>query len=230
MAYTRSWNDLITVASVLSKGVGGLSSISADICDFISNDMYTVYPWKDTITTIAQGTIPLLDGVQDYSSPINIYRLTKATIVRYDTTPFEFWDLDIVDDNSVDLVKRSYATIRSCSQQQGTGTLRLECAIQVGTGNLFELVGEYQLNPVKIVSTSQGLWFKDQYAQVALEGLMYWAYKLSDDARESNQLNIYRNVLARMKGDEDWGASNQLFPASPIGVGRDENALNIFGP
>ena len=242
MGYTRTWSDLIGVTGTLLKGMP-LTALNTQVCDFISNDMYLEYPWKDTITTIATGTIPLLDGVQDYDSPINIYRLTRAMLVRYDTTPVQFRDLDIVDDNAPNLDPRSYVSIRSCSQQQATGTLRLESAVQVPTGTLLELQGEYQLNPTKIAALNQGLWFKDQYAQVALEGLMYWAYKLSDDTRAgtvqtdaqgratayTGQLAIYKAALYRMKMAEDWGTENGLFPESTMGLGRDMNALYIFG-
>lgn len=240
--YTRTWRSLITIASKLGKGVGGLTDISPDICDFVSNDMFIEYPWKDTITTIAPTYLPITDGVQDLSSPINIYRLTSAQIVRTDTTPFQSIDLDVVDDNAVDLVPRSYVDIRSVSQQAGEGTLRLEGTCQVGVGVTLELRGTYQLNPVKIVDLGQELWFKDQYAQVALEGLMYWVYKLSDDARSgtaatdgqgrttyTGQLAVYKAALQRMKNAEDWGASQGLFPAETMGRGVDYGGAYIYG-
>lgn len=243
MAYTRSWRDLTIIASKLGKGVGQLNSITPQICDFISNDMYIEYPWKDTISTIAPATLPLIDGRQDYDSPINIYRLTKASIVRRDVTPNESWELDIVDDNAVNLIPLGYQGIKSCSQQQASGTLRLDCAVCVPSGVTLEIQGEYQLNPVKIVDLNQDMWFKDQYAQVALEGLMYWVYKLSDDARAgtaqatgggqmgfNGQLGIYKAALSRMKSAEDWGASNSLYPESTMGRGRDFDYNWIFGP
>lgn len=244
MAFTRSWQDLITVASALGKGVGQLSAISPQICDFVSNDMYMEYPWKDTITTMASGLFPLIDGQQDYDSPINIYRLTKATIVRKDTTPYEYCELDIVDNNDIDLTKCGYRGLQSCSQQQATGTLRLDRAVDVPASTVLELQGEYQLNPVKIVALNQDLWFKDQYAQVALEGLMYWVYKLSDDQRAGTaqtnasgsvigyggQLAVYKAALGRMRNAEDWGASQSLYPEEIMGRGRDSDTSFVYGP
>lgn len=235
MAYTRSWADLINVVKVLAKNVGGLDKIKAEMCDFVSNEMYISYPWKDTITTIAAATLPLVDGQQDYSSPINIYRLTRATIFRTDVTPIQTFELDIADDVPVDLTPKSHMAIRSCSQQQATGTLRLETAVNVPSGISLDLRGEYQLNPIKVVDIAQDMWFKDQYAQVAAQGLIYWAYKLSDDARAgtsqtmngrmvyTGQLADFMGALERMKQAEDWGASNSLFPEDTFGKGRNQN-------
>lgn len=244
MAYTRSWRELIDIASILGKGVGQLNKISPQICDFVSNDMYIEYPWKDTITSIAPATLPLINGQQDYSSPINIYRLTKASVYRRDVAPYESWELDIVDDNCVDLTPVGYHAITSCSQQQASGTLRLNSAVSVPSGTILEIHGEYQLNPIKIVDLNQDLWFKDQYAQVALEGLLYWVYKLSDDQRAGTaqtnanggligyggQLGVFKAALGRMRSAEDWGASNSLFPEETMGRGRDYDTGFIFGP
>lgn len=243
MAYTTAWSDLITVVTRYGKGIPS-TTINADICDFISQDMYIEYPWKNTITNTANGMIPLLDSVQDYSAAApNIMRLLKAWLIRTDVTPNETRDLDVVRDLSVDLYPRSWTGIRACSLQQSIGLFRLEAAVQVPIGMQLEFRADYQINPTKVTDTAQTCWFDDRYRVVALEGLLYWIYKLSDDTRAGGaqtdafgritgyggQLGSYKSALNRMKMAEDFGFTDSVFPSESMGIGRDQNALNIFG-
>ena len=134
MAYSYSWQDLVSVGSTYGKGIP-LSKVNAQICDFVSQDMYQEYPWKQAITNTANGAIPLLDSVQDYDcfAP-NIMRPLKAWLCRTDTTPNETRDLTIVKDLSVDNYPRSYVAIREVSLQQSIGKFRLDSAVQIPTG------------------------------------------------------------------------------------------------
>lgn len=243
MAFTYTWQDLINVGSAYAKGLP-LARVNVQICDFVSQDMYQEYPWKQTITNTAQGTIPLIDSVQDYpcSAP-NIMRLLKAWIRRYDVTPNQVRDITVEDDLAVDLYPKSYLGIRAVSLQEGIGMFRLEAAVNVPTGMLLELQCDYQINPIKITALSQGCWFDDRFAVVALEGLLYWVYKLSDDSRAgmaqtdafgrligyTGQLGTYKAALNRMKMAEDYGFTESVFPTTPMGLPRDSNSLNIFG-
>lgn len=243
MAYTYTWNDLINVGSVYAKGIP-LQKVNSQICDFVSQDMYQEYPWKQTITNTAQGTIPLVDSKQDYTCAApNIMRLLKAWIRRMDVTPNEVRDLDVKKDLSIDLYPRSYVGIRAVSLQQSLGLFRLEAAVNVPSGVQLELQCDYQIDPIKITQLSQTIWFDDRFAVVALEGLLYWVYKLSDDARAGSaqtdafgkligytgQLGTYKAALNRMKMAEDYGFTESIFPAEPMGLPRDSNSLNIFG-
>ena len=213
MAYTYAWNDLINVGSSYGKGIP-LSKVNVQICDFVSQEMWSEYPWKQTITNTAQGTIMLRDSIQDYpcSAP-NIDRLLKAWLRRYDVTPNEVRDLDVKKDLSIDLYPRSYVGIRAVSLQQSIGQFRLEAAVNVPSGIQLELACDYQLNPIKVTSLTQIIWFDDRFSIVALEGLLYWVYKLGDDARAgtaqtdvygrvqgyTGQLGIYRAAVNKMK-------------------------------
>jgi hypothetical protein len=241
--FSYSWNDLISVGSTYGKGIP-LSRVNAQIGDFVSQDMYNEYPWKQTITNTANGAIPLIDSVQDYTcfAP-NINRLLKAWLIRTDVTPNEARDLDVVKDLSVNLYPQSYVACRAVSLQQSIGLFRLDAAVTVPTGVRIELRCDYQINPTKVVSLSQIIWFDDRFAAVALEGLLYWVYKLADDTRAgaaqtdsagrligySGQLGTYKAALNKMKMAEDYGFTEMVFPAEPMGLGRDQNALNIFG-
>jgi hypothetical protein len=208
--------------------------------------MYLEYPWKETITTTqtAPGLTPLLNGVQDYSVfGANMFRLLNAAIWNTTSVPPTVQDLNVVDQLAVNLFLQSYTTVRDVSLQQGIGLLRLESAVNVPVGMILELRYDYQINPTKITSTAQDCWFDDKYAQVAIEGLLYWGYKLSDDPRAgvvqadatgriigySGQLATYKAALFRMKSAEDFGSTELVFPSQGMGEGRDQNALNIFG-
>lgn len=243
MAFTYSWTDLINVGRTYGKGIP-LSSVTAQICDFVSQDMYSEYPWKQTIINTAKGTIPLIDSVQDLpcNAP-NINKPLKAWLERTDVTPHDNRDLDIANDLSVDLYPKSWYSVRSVSLQQAIGMFRLDSAVQVPSTMRIELHVDYQINPIKIVDTSQIIWFDDRFAYVALEGLLYWVYKLSDDSRAgmaqtdasgrvngySGQLGTFKAALNRMKNAEDFGSLDFLIPNDPMGLGRDANSLNIFG-
>jgi hypothetical protein len=226
--------------------VGQFQANAVQFCDNVSSAMYTAYPWKDTITTTvtAPGLTPLLNGVQDYSAYApNISRLFNVAIWNTTQVPPIVQDLNVVDQLAVDLIQRSYTAIRAVALQQGVGLIRLEGAVNVPTGMLLELRYDYQINPTKIVTLSQDCWFDDKYAHVAQEGLLYWGYKLSDDPRAgaavvdaasgrftySGQLAVFHAMLQTMQAAEDLGSSELLFPSQPMGQGRDDNALNIFG-
>jgi len=214
------------------------------MADFVSAEMYIEYPWKQTITNTANGTIPLVDSTQDYSCEApNIMRVLKAWLIRTDVTPNETIDLDVKKDLSVDLYPRSYISIRAVSLQEANGLFRLEAAVNIPTGIQIELRCDYQIDPIKVTDLTLPCWFDDRYAFVALEGLLYWVYKLNDDSRAgtaqtdafgrvneyTGQLGIYKAALNRMKMAEDWGFTESVFPAEPMGLPRDSNSLNIFG-
>lgn len=243
MAYTYSWQVLLDTAQAMVKGLP-VDKVTPTICDFISQDMALEYPWKQTITNSAPGTIPLIDSTQDYPASVpNVFRPLKAWLKRTDVTPNETRDLDIKGDLATDLYPRSWYGIRAVSLQQAIGRFRLEAAVQVPTSMQLELCVDYQANVDKVSGLNQQLWFEDKYAPVAMEGLLYWLYKLSDDSRAgqaktdasgrivgyTGQLGTYKGALNRMKNAEDFGYTLSVFPAQPMGVNRDQNALNIFG-
>lgn len=243
MAQSYSWNDLITVMTRFSKGLPA-SSVNAQICDFISSDMYIEYPWKQTITNTASGKIPLLDSRQDYSAEApNIMRPVKAWLKRTDIIPIQVRDIEVKKDISIDLTPRSWIAIRTVSLQQSIGLFRLDSAVQIPAGQQVELCFDYQANPVKVEGLSQIIWFDDRYAFVAMQGLLYWIYKLGDDTRAggaqtdasgritgyTGQLGDYKAALNRMKSSEEYGFTENLYPSDAMGVGRDDNSWNIFG-
>ena len=205
-------------------------SIILQACDFTSNDIYIAYPWKSTITNTAAGMIPLQDSVQDYpvAAP-NILRPSTATLWRTDCTPPETRELSIVRHLGEDLYPRSYAAISQVSLEEAIGRFRLNSAVNLPTGIQLELRLTYQISPIRIVDLSQVIWFQDVFAGVAMHGLLYWLYKLTDDAREVTQMEVFQMVLGKMKQFEDGLFTDSLFPSEPMGTPRDANSLQIYG-
>lgn len=211
-------------------------------CDIVSSKVWTYYPWFRSKTTIAPGLIPLVDLIQDYSSPPNLYRLTKGSLVRTDTTPDEHRELDVMQELDVDMIARTPYAIRAISMQAAVGQLRLESAVTVPSGTTWEIRGEYQINPNKVTALTDPMWMDDQYFDIAVAGILYWLYKQSDDPRAgtaamspngqiqySGQLAEFWAFVNIMKASEDLSGIDGVFPGEPMGVGRDSTGLNIFG-
>ena len=242
MGFTYKVSDAVNLVGTLAKGVP-LTALNVQVADAVSSEMFTAFPWQWNIATIAAGTIPLVDGVQDYAPPTQIYRMLRARIVRTDVIPNEYRDIDVEDELVPDLRPLSYTAIRVMShEREGVGLLRLESAVQVPSGTTLEIQGEYQLMPPKITAMSQGWWFPDQYLQVAVEGLLYWVYKLADDSRAGSvatdsegrvsytgQYGAFQAAIHKMKEAEDYGTDEQMFPESPLGEGRYRGGLSIYG-
>lgn len=74
-----TWSQLFDMVRRL--GASSVQTSSADallICQMVSAQMYSAYPWQFTLTTTTSGQIPCQNGVQDYAQPDNCYRLVKA--------------------------------------------------------------------------------------------------------------------------------------------------------
>lgn len=240
MAFTYTWADAVSLVSKLIKG-SPTATIDAQVCDMVSSEMYSYFPWRWTLTS---GTLcTLTDGNQDFSPPANIYRLLRARMVRTDTTPDQINELTVRDTIAPDLVSRSYTQITSVSYEAGVGLIRLAAAVSVGTGVTLRIDGEWQTNPAKVTSTGQTIWFDDKYLSVAAEGLLYWYYKLQDDSRAggkamsntgqityAGQYGAFMAGLEDMARSEDYPATDLAFPDEPLGVGRAyTGTLNIYG-
>lgn len=244
MAKTYQWSDFITLARTkFAKGVPADSAMQAQLCDMVSSRMWSYRPWFDAQTTIAAGAIPLVDAQQDYASvPANFYRPLAFSLVRTDTSPYQHLEIGVKGTLTIDMVKRSPYAIRSASYEPAYGVMRLESAPVVASGTTWELRGVYQRLHSKVTSTSSLAWFDDQYQQVALDGLLYFLYKLADDPRAgtatkqedgkavySGQLADFMDGLDNMAKNEDLGSVDAIFPDVAMGAGRDTvSGFNIF--
>jgi hypothetical protein len=218
-----------------------LATGNADVmaCDFVSSRIASAITWAPLTTTIVPEA--LVDGVQDYSVPVNVYRLLRVRLVNTGVTPNQSIDLNIEESLSPDLTPRSWQAIRACSLEPGVGLLRLESAVQVPSGSTFEIQGEYQINQTKVTSLSEGMWFDDRYVHVAVSGLLYYFYKManmpeagvlqtdqnSGRSGATGQLGEFIAGIWDMRRSEGGGYTEQMFPAEPIGAGGFN--WSIFG-
>lgn len=234
MALTRQWSEAVALASKLSKGLN-VASIDETICDLVSSEAFRKYPWFLSQQNIAPGILPLVNTQQDYSAPVNIYRLLTARLVRTDVSPDEHRELDVEQSLDVDLVSRSPYSIRAIAHQPETGGLRLESAVQITSGTVWEIQGTYQIHHQKVTSLGGGLWFHDEHFMVAVEGVLYWMYRLADDSRAgsavidpksgrtnySGQLAVFHSEIDKMWAGEELQGVESYVPEDPLGVGCD---------
>lgn len=227
MPFTYSWQNAITLVSKMVKGIP-TSTIDAQVCDMVSGEMYGYFPWSWTVS--AFGAIPLVDGQQDYSNVAGMYRLLRGRLVRTDTTPNQFRDVTVRQTLAPDLDPVGWTAISDISSEEGVGLLRLNRAVSVPTGMTLQIQGEYQVNPTKVTSTGQGMWFPDEYLPVACEGLLAWYYRIADDPRFVTQYGAFKAALSDMAKAEDYPATMQVFPDDSLGVGQAYiGSLNLFG-
>lgn len=239
MARTYHWSDAVDFAKKQTKGTP-TTTLDARICDLVSSEVWGAYAWYLSKQTIASGTIPLVDNQQDYDPPANIYVLTKGSLVCTSTTPVSHRELDVVQEQDVNMMPISPTQIRSIALQAGVGKLRLESAV-VTSGQSWEIRGEYKANPPKVTDTNNQIWWDDQFFNIAVEGLVYWAYKLADDKRAggaqtqggrivyAGKYADFRAAIDRMKEAEDFGGVDGVFPSQNLSDGRQDYVLNIFG-
>ncbi len=240
MPLTYVWSDVTTLATQYVHGIP-ISSIRALALDMTSSAMWRFRPWRWTIQNISP-QVTLVDGTQDYSAPTNIYRLTRARIIRTDTTPNEIRPpLRIVEQLEPNVSpSQSIYGITAISLDYPTGMLRLDSPPNIPSGTTAVIDGDFQTNPTKITDAiinagAQTIWFPDQYVDVCIEGYVYWLYKLSDDPRAggivtepntgaqtfSGQLAAFMSALQSMAVAEDYGNAQPLqFPEEPFGVSR----------
>jgi len=240
MPQTYKWQDAVDFAEKMTKGTP-MSTLDVRICDMVSSEIWNSYAWFISKTTIAPGTLPLVDGIQDYDAPVNIYTLTKAALVYKSTTPYQYRELDVTQEEDINLVRTDPNTIRSISLQAGVGKLRLEAAAAVTAGYAWEIQGEYKTNPSKVTALTDQLWFDDQFLMIAVEGLVYWAYKIADDKRAggtqtqggrivyTGKYADFRAGIDRMKFAEDFGGVDGVFPYENLSQGRDGYYPSIYG-
>jgi hypothetical protein len=180
--------------------------------------MWNAWPWQERIQNIPSPGTLLVDGIQDYNTPVNFHKLLRARITRTDVTPDYDYPLSVTEHLEPNLQKTTHNQMRLISHEPDLGVLRLEQAVQVVSPTVLRLNGEYEVQHTKIAATSQLCWFKDQYDEVAIKGLGYWGYRIGDEtAKADSMLNEWTQAIEEMKRSEDYGALPQLFPDDSLG-------------
>lgn len=210
MAFTYSWEAAVELLKAYGRNIP-IDKIDAQICDSVSSEMWSEYPWKDTCQTLAPTLLE--NDAQDMSVPPNIFKLVSGQIVRL-TPTFEVYDPLTVVEN-LPIGWPTYPQfIHQFSIERGEGLMRLGGIPSFNDTESFELRGTYQMQHRRITDITQDTWFKDQLWTVAQEGLLYWGYKLGDSPRRTEmQYKVFMGKLGKAWRQEDAGSSDNASPA-----------------
>jgi hypothetical protein len=235
--------DAIDLVAAFTKNTP-TSALQVKAADMVSSQMWCAYPWQWTLQQISP-VISLVNGVQDYSVPSELYRFNEhVRITRTDVTSEDQIELDIVKWlPPVTNYNMSYKSMRLFCHELTLGRLRLPGAVDISGTMTLTLSGEYQANPTQITSTtlSTPLWIPNQYFNVYTSGLLYYFYKFTDDARAggvvaakggraqyAGQYAVWMNELDMMMGAEDLKTGSDFtFPSNTLGQ-RQGNAFTIY--
>lgn len=242
MPFSYSAQDAIDLVQAFTKNVP-TSALQVKAADIVSSQMWSAYPWQWTLQQISP-SIPLVNGVQDYSVPAELYRFGAGGHLRLTRT-------DVTTENQIelDIVKwlppstnfnRSYTQFRLFCHELTLGVIRMEGAVQITGTMALQIDGEYQTHPTKITSAnvSNPLWIPDEYFNVYEAGLLYYFYKFTDDSRagaiaatKSGQMSytgqyaVWMNELDRMTMAEDLKTGNDFtWPEQTLG---QRNGINF---
>jgi hypothetical protein len=234
MAKTYAVSDGLTLAKKLGGGVP-FTAVDLSVANIVNATMYKFFPWRDTLKTSGAGAnwteVALTDGAQDFATGLtDLYRMTQFWMTRTDTSPNQIRNITVAQSIPIDLVPKSPTAIRMASYQAGINKFRLESAVQVPSGTSWTLGGEYQPHPTKLTDQSSTFWFDDDHLEVFAKGLVYWAYKLANDARAGSMqtsdgravytgaLGEFMQAIRDMAANEDFGNIQGYYPDEPIGT------------
>ena len=192
-----------------------------------------------TTTQIVGTMTPTGLAASGGSGSPNILRPLKMRIARLDTNPPEYRELAALGNLGVEL-SRTYGidTMTSLGWFASQNFFRMMGAPVVSSGQIIQLLGEYQTRPTKVTSTNLTVPFPfpDDYFNVLDAGLLWKVYQLTDDPRAgaaqmsrngnlieqfTGQLGVFMSLLKEMARTEDLGAGDEfLFPEQPLGCGR----------
>lgn len=239
MLSTTTWNDCFELARNLGIKKVQVDSYDVKICQLVAQRMYTFRPWKFSLVIAPLNAVTLVNGVQDYPAPSDIYDLVQAWItVTYpaqNNQPAgidQNWNLDVVDNLTPDLNPTGFLgngciTLLPNSQNP---LLRLGNAIQPPTStNPSFLNCQYQPKMAKVIDMSSPLPFPDEYSDCAVSGILYWLYKFGDDDRAgtvikqgssieyTGQLGEFEAKLVAVAATDQDSEVGSFFPSDPLG-------------
>lgn len=229
---TYTSTNALTIAKKFVRDAP-VGSIDAESCDMVNSIMWTYYPWNWARAALT--AIPTSDGVQDFAidaGNTNIARILTLRLIRTDTTPDEYHDIDVRDFLPPDLTKASMYNMTCAAYEPISNKIRLERAIDISGSATVTINGEYWKDPTKIVDAGLGsaVLFPDRYFCVFVEGVKWQLMQFANDARAGDvqinsrgdaiytgQWGIFMALLEQMARAEDYGDIAGEFPSTPIG-------------
>ena len=235
---TYSGQDALNLVKEFAHGIP-TSVVGSTVCDIINQMMWRFYPWSWSIANFT--TINCVDGQQDYNVvDTNVLRPLRIQLQRTDTTPTELRELGLLANLSVELTRKGgLETNTNCGYYASGPFIRLMYAASVGTGQVLQIVGQYQKVATRITDANLTtvLPFPDQYFNVFIEGVKWKIYQLSDDPRAgsmqyskngsmmrgySGQLGLFMDAVLEMSRTEDLQAGDEFsYPEGALGQGRN---------
>lgn len=216
MAFTYKWSDLVTSLTTYLRNMP-ISSVSAAQVDWVSSEMWRKYPWREACQTFP--TITLLDSTYDYDCPPNFYRLVSGQITRTLPEAESYDPLSVAEALPVPSpITMPPMMIKSFAFERGGGQIRLSLSPSVNSNEAFSLDGQYQQEHTRITNTNTQCWFSDSLIHVAMEGIMYWGYKLSNQFKMAEaQLKIFQAKMDTAWSQEKQGHADVLIPEVIVG-------------
>ena len=217
MAFTYQWQDVITQLKQYSRNIP-LDKVSAVECDSVSSEIWRKFPFKDACQTYP--SISLIDSTSDYDPPPNYFRLVSAQITRTAPSADTYDPLTIVQElplPSAIAVHPIY--IRSIAFIKGLGRLRFSFLPIVNAIDAYQCDGQYQMEHTRVSDITQYCWFGDSLMQVALEGILYWGYKLANQMKSAgDQYKVFQNKIQEAWQQETRGTADVLVPEVNLGA------------
>ena len=169
----------------------------------------------------------------------NILRPLKMRIARLDSNPPEYRELAALANLGVELSRTAgIDSMKSVGWFSSQNFFRFALAPQVSTGQIIQLLGEYQTTITKVTNTNLNtpFPFPDHYFNVLDAGLLWKVYQLTDDPRAgtmqvskngnvmeqaTGQVGVFQSTLKEMARTEDLGSGDQfMYPEEPLGGNR----------
>lgn len=217
MAFTYRWQDVIDQLKQYSRNIP-LDKVSAVECDSVSSEIWHKYPFKDSCQTYP--SIILQDSISDYDPPPNYFRLVSAQITRTAPSADTYDPLSIVQElplPSAIAVHPIY--IRSIAFIKGLGRIRFSFLPIVNTNEAYQCDGQYQMEHNRVSDLGSYCWFSDSLMQVALEGILYWGYKLGNQFKYAEvQMKVFQAKIAEAWQQETRGTADVLVPEVTLGA------------
>ena len=233
---TYTPNDAIAVCAGYIRQMSIPSAQTVILLDQIHSAFWTSKPdWFWTMKALT--AITLVDGQQDYTVTntdvlrySGTYRITQTNI-----TPNQSISLDFVEWLEPDLATSTMSGIKCLCYVPSLSKLRLEKAVRVTSPTVYQIDGDYQKVPTKIVSGNLAtvFAFPDHYFDAFCEGYLHKLYKYTSDSRAGSvvvakngqrqyngQLAVFMQKLQEAMESEDYSGQPFRFPGEAFIIGR----------
>jgi len=219
MASSYRWQDLLNFVAQSSPRLIADAN-GAMLCDLVNSAVWGRADWRVSLKKLPP--FYLIPLQQDYVSPYiamptDFLGLRSGTLTMNATEPPSTYPPLDVDRYLLLTYAQSRPT--AISYEQTTGGLRVFPRPPSGIGPMdYQIECNYKTNPTKVTAAnlaSTGPAFDDQYANVFIEGLKYWAKPASQQRPE--ELANFIGMVDVMASHEALNLGEQpIHPREPL--------------